>query len=89
MKTAVFILILSFGLVTSNKGQRMVKVNRWVSPKIVDFITIPENIGNDAQLVAQEYYHKIFQYIAFLEKPTSEDIAAVNRWEMPIVRNLF
>ncbi len=61
---------------------QMVRVNRWSSPVIQDFVTIPENQGTEAQLVAAGYITRIFQYEAFLTRPEGDNVAVVNRWEM-------
>jgi hypothetical protein len=62
-----------------------VLVNRWVSPVVGDFVTLPASKATDEQLIAWGYNSKIFQYygLNFTDKPTDLNIIAVNRWEMP------
>ncbi len=62
---------------------QMVRVNRWVSPVFGDFVTIPEDKSTDAALRSWGYKDKIFQYEAFLTRPEGDNVAIVNRWEMP------
>ncbi len=62
---------------------QMVRVNRWVSPVVGDFVTIPEDKSTDAALLSWGYKDKIFQYQAFLSRPAGDNVATVNRWEMP------
>ena len=62
---------------------QVVRINRWVSPVVGDFVTIPEDKSTDAALLSWGYKDKIFQYQAFLTRPEGENVAVVNRWEMP------
>lgn len=60
-----------------------VTVNRWLSPVFNDFTTIPESQSTVEQLVAAGYKTRVFQYQAFLTRPGGDNVAVVNRWEMP------
>ncbi len=60
-----------------------VKVNRWVSPVVGDFVSIPESHATDAQMKAWGYGDKIFQYAAPVNNPRAEQAVAVYRWTMP------
>ncbi len=84
MKKALFctitLLYLQAGI---SSAQKMVTVNRWVSPVVGDFVSVPENKGTDDQMISWGYKNKTFQYEAFPTKPAGNNVAVVNRWEMP------
>lgn len=69
--------------ISGNDFLRTVKVNRWVSPVVGDFVTIPESHATDAQMASWGYKSKIFQYEAWLDNPGDEGTVAVYRWTMP------
>lgn len=71
------------------QAQQMTNVNRWISPVFGDFTSIPESKSTDAQLMAAGYKSKIFQYRAFLTRPSGNNIAIVNRWIMPKCRDFI
>jgi hypothetical protein len=77
---AIFFQIFSIGL---TNAQQMVNVDRWVSPVVKDFISIPANKGTDEQIISWGYKDKRFQYRAYLTRPAGDNVAVVNRWEMP------
>lgn len=68
---------------------RKVKVNRWVSPVVGDFVSIPENHATDEQLRSWGYKDKIFQYETMLDNPEDESSVAVYRWTMPNCREFI
>jgi|GEM_PF-4126372 len=68
---------------TKLQAPQMVRVHRWVSPVVGDFVTVPEDHGTDAQLRSWGYKDKIFQYEAYLTRPEGGNVTTVNCWEMP------
>lgn len=83
---AILLQIITISLITA---QQRVKVNRWASPVFGDFTSIPESKSTDDQLIAAGYTSKIFQYEAFLTRPAGNNVAIVNRWEMPYCKDFI
>ena len=79
-KLLVVLIIMLIGLGCVNA--QMVNVNRWISPVVGDFTSIPENKGTDAQITSWGYTGKIFQYQAYTSRPAGSSSTAVYRWEM-------
>ena len=88
MKTLKYVLVFNLLVVTYCLNAQMVNVNRWVSPIVGDFTSIPENKGTDAQISSWGYKDKIYQYRAYLSKPIG-DATVVNRWEMPYCKEFI
>ncbi|MBK8878560.1 MAG: hypothetical protein IPN74_08440, partial [Haliscomenobacter sp.] len=91
MKTKILFIAILLQIITLSliNAQQMVDVNRWVSPVVGDFTTIPANKGTDAQITGWGYTNKIFQYKAYLTKPAGNNVAVVNRWEMPFCKDFI
>jgi len=83
---AIILQVITMSLINA---QQRVKVNRWASPVFGDFTSIPESKSTDDQLIAAGYTSKIFQYEAFLTRPAGNNVAVVNRWEMPYCKDFI
>ena len=89
MKNLIALLLVAICMTNNIHGQEMVDVNKWVSPVTKDFTTIPASKGTDAQLTSFGYTSKIFQFKAYLTRPSGTNVAVVNRWEMPNCREFI
>ena len=72
-----------FGFCPLANAQKMVAINRWVSPITSDFTSIPSDKGTDEQITSWGYKTKIYQYDAYRIIVSKSNTAIVNRWEMP------
>lgn len=83
MKISIFSICLFLGFISQTFAQRTTVVNRWVSPVVNDFMSFPESIYTDQQLISWGYTQKTFQFEAYSERPRESNIVAVYRWTMP------
>lgn len=83
MKSILISLCLLVGVVGQSFAQKLTTVNRWVSPVIKDFVSLPESIYTDQQLISWGYTQKTYQFKAYQDNLEAENLTAVYRWTMP------
>lgn len=83
MKTIISSLFLFLTINSNAFAQSTTAVNRWISPVTNDFMSYPESIYSDQQMISWGYTQKTFQFNAFTEKPFKGTKTEVYRWTMP------
>lgn len=83
MKPLILSLCLTAGIGGQSIAQQITAVNRWISPVTKDFMSYPENVYTDQQLISWGYTQKTFQFEAYSEEPEGTNATAVYRWTMP------
>lgn len=83
MKPILLSLCLWAGVAGQSIAQQTTTVNRWISPVTKDFMSYPESIYTDQQLISWGYTQKTFQFEAYSEAPSGDNVTAVYRWIMP------
>ena len=83
MKPFLISLCLVAILAGQGLAQKLTTINRWISPVTKDFMSYPERIYTDQQLISWGYTQKTFQFEAYSERPDGDNVTVVNRWTMP------
>jgi hypothetical protein len=83
MKSLLLLLCLLASAARQSIAQETTVVNRWISPVTKDFMSLPESIYTDQQLISWGYTQKTFQFEAYSEEPNGDNVTAVYRWIMP------
>ena len=83
MKSLLLSLCLLASVAGQSLAQKLTTINRWVSPVTKDFMSLPESIYTDQQLISWGYTKKTYQFKAFQDNLGVENLTAVYRWTMP------